>query len=227
MPLPSLKDAASHGILGVTSYWTKWILDLAPFGYGVYCIYLCVLLAHHYWIQAIGSGGLICCIFSLIVAFCATFSNIMDQFQLFSIQQTLRQYIWIASSIVALIIAAILLSFFSISQMSRSTSDLYDYTVTNNATNAEAQNYYEQLTNSTGIIGNFTGSVAEIIFDRSICPKIPLISFFSIWLFSFLFSAIFTYNTEISHYQAQHSPEPDLPVTDFLPPEEEELPKYE
>ena len=229
MPFPSLVEAANHGILGITSYWTKWILDLAPLGYGIYCIYLCTLLAHHYWIKAVGSSALICCIFSLIVAFGAVFTNFIYQFQLLPLQPTIRQYIWIGSSTMALIIAAILLSFFTVSQMSRSSSDLYDYTVRNNATNAEANHYFEQLTPNSGIIGNFTGSIATLIFDRSICPKIPLISFFSIWLFSFLFSVIFSYDTEVSNYNynTQKHPEPELPISEVSHNEEEEMPTYE
>ncbi|OHT12378.1 hypothetical protein TRFO_17871 [Tritrichomonas foetus] len=163
-------------VIGVGVFWLDWALDVIPVGFTAYCIYLCTLLAHSYWQKVNGSGSLACCAIAAIFAAAAIATHMLFQFGCLQSLQSMMKYISFGSTVVALIIHAILLTFFTPITASRSYINFNEYTIMNAASDADAQ-YYSQLNTTNS--GKY--QIFKFVWDRTVNQKIPLTAFFILW----------------------------------------------
>lgn len=169
------------GVIPIAVYWFEWALLLVPFAFALYCIYLATLLANGYWLTAIGSGPLVCTCISMILAFGVTAIHALYQFSLMPSAQSILKLIQVAGTVCALISYAVLLTFFTPTELSRNQIDFTEYTERYNATDASAGEYWMMGHTQEGQY-----EIETMIWDRSIAPKLPLVSFFAVWLASFV-----------------------------------------
>lgn len=167
-----------NGIIGIAVYWLEWALDFIPIGFAIYCIYLCILLSLQYWIKVNGSGALISAVFAIVLAAVSAATNMLQQFSCIESLQKIIKYVYFFVTIFALVVHAVLLSFFTPITFVRSSTDFYQYTMSNYQTNSLARHYYDLYINQPY-------EVHEVIWNRTVSQKIPLASFFIVWGFCF------------------------------------------
>ena len=170
------KLSAKHGIIGSAVFWFAFALDVIPIGFAVYCIYMCTLLSQSYWQKVNGAGSLACAAISIIFAAAADATFILHQFNCIEKLQKLMKYIYLGLTVVALIVHAVLLSFFTPITSTRAIIDFNEYTLQNFNSDPEALYYYNLNATNDGRY-----QIMEFVWERTINQKIPLVCFFILW----------------------------------------------
>lgn len=183
--MKSFESHTKHRTIGVAVYWLGWAHDVIPLGFLLYCIYLCTLLAHRYWIKVIGAGSLACTIIVIIFCILSILGHILYQFSLIKVNPSVRKYIFMGITIVTLIMHAVLLSFFTPSTMIRYGTDITEFSKKNNATDSDAKYYTDKLSTLEG-----SYEVFKLVNDRTVTPKAPVVSFFIVWITIFVLYVI-------------------------------------
>ena len=181
----SIPQLPKDGVVEVAVYWFGWALILIPSGFAFYSIYLASLLANGYWRTVVGAGPLVCTCIALVVALCYAVVHILHLFSIIPSAKQMLRVISSAVSLIGLIIFAVLLTFFTPTECQRNTVDFEEYTLRNNQTDARAASYWNMNLTAAG-----QHTILTTITDRSISPKIPLVSFFMAWISVFTFYSL-------------------------------------
>lgn len=176
----SLPACPTNGVVGVAVYWFEWSLLLIPCGFAFYGIYLATLLANAYWISVVGAGPLVCTAISVVFSLAYAVIHALQQFSIIPSAKQLLKVISLAAAVVSLVTFAVLLTFFTPTEFERNRIDFNEYTLRNYNTNTQAKYYYDLNATAEG-----PHQILTVITDRSITPKLPLVSFFITWITAF------------------------------------------
>jgi hypothetical protein len=173
----SMEPVTNRGVIGVAVFWFSWALDVIPFGVIAYGIYLSSILGEHIWIASVGAGPLACAVITVVLSAVAVVFRVLIQFNLLPNSHAILVPGQLASSVVALVVFAVLLKFFTPSEYYRNLTSFTDYVVRNHESDAQAAQYLAQM---AGVEGTYL--VTSLVRKRSTTPKLPLVAFWMSWL---------------------------------------------
>jgi hypothetical protein len=166
-----------NGILGTAVFCFGWALGLIPLAVIAYSAYLASAVGEKYWITVVGSGPLACAILVIAASILQLILHFFYQFGLFAKSQDYLKVGRAAAFFVVFLLLSISLKFYAPSEIERNAIEFREYSKAHAETDPQADEYAVLMEDAAG---NFT--IQELIWARSIAPRIPILAFSVAWL---------------------------------------------